>query len=350
MPRAWLLSLGLITLTSGALATEDVGKLLEQRLGSENSAQAEQEQAALAKQARLAGQTEGEQVLSDLARLKTLIQDWDNQISPLLTQEAGKVIASNATTVKQFIQLYETPRMNLLQAESVEKQVVELLDPVRNPRNPLYTPSEDWLNTVRNQGNAVRDALKQYARLQTRLNLLLKAPAGYAASPGTPTLKEAMDVYLEEEAKLDLAHMQDSEQKAREDARKDVENRYSALLPSNEEETYLRQQAARQNIQAQFAPFLQKGYTQIGLRHCHEPFRWKKVNRLTAVSYGGMIKCQTLDNAENFIRDAAHKENDRPKWAPPGKRNDAAWEQLDKKLELFKKLAPIWVEMKLLAE
>lgn len=74
------------------------------------------------------------------------------------------------------------------------------------------------------------------------------------------------------------------------------------------------------------------------------------MDRATPVSFSGLGKCNALDSAKSFLANANHNENDRPKWVTPGKRDEKGWEDLEKRLELFRKLAPIWVEMGLLAQ
>ena len=66
----------------------EIGNLLEQRLGGEIAGQAQQEQLALAKRARLAAITEGEQVSQSIQELKTTIQTWEAKIQNLLTDAA----------------------------------------------------------------------------------------------------------------------------------------------------------------------------------------------------------------------------------------------------------------------
>lgn len=349
MHRGWLLFIGLTAFSPLVLGAEgDVGKLLDQRLNSDNADQAKEEQVALAKGKRLAVLTEGEQELKDIDQLKTAISNWENQIKNLMTSSEGKVIASDPVKVKQFILVYESKNMKLSQAEAMSQQLTGLLETVRNPPSALYTPSETLLSEIHKQGQMIEVEQKNYARLQTKLNLLLKTPSGQTVATSGPTLQQAMEAYLEEEAKLELSHMQAAENDAREIARKELEKKYVDLLPSVEEDTYLREVAKRKDVQAQFTPFLSKGYNQIGLGFCHDPYRWHAIPKSAPVSLNGLEKCASIANVQNFLRDATHLGNDRPKWATPGKKDEAAWESIEKKLELFKKLAPIWVEMGLL--
>lgn len=224
----------------------EIGKLLEQRLGGEISSQAQQEQVVLAKQARMAAIAEGEQVLQSSEELKTAIQAWESKIKSLLTSADGKGIASDPTSVKRFISVYQTERMQIDQVQAIGRQITELLKPIQTPSNPLYTPSETLVAEIHKQGDAVKAELKNYARLQTQLSFLLRSSHGVTSSGST--LKEVMDIYLEEEARQEFEYRDKVRQGAQERAREQIREQYAKLLPSIEENTYLREQAARPDV------------------------------------------------------------------------------------------------------
>ena len=104
MHRGWLLFLGLTAFSPLALCAEgDVGKLLDQRLNSENADQAKQEQIAIAKGKRLAVLTEGNAAIKDLDTLQAAIERWENQMKAILTSAEGQALASDPVSVEDFI-------------------------------------------------------------------------------------------------------------------------------------------------------------------------------------------------------------------------------------------------------
>ena len=369
MHKGWILSLGLTMVTPLALGAgqSEVGNLLQQRLQAEQASQTHQEQAAIAKSKRVALLTEGKAVLQKLDTLQTTILNWDSQMQAMLTSPEGKALATNSDNVEYFAQLQESPRYSISQVEAARGQVQALLEPVQAAEdNSFYAPSAVMVGAIREVGEQVRKAVRDYDQLQAAWAGLLKRSQGVQVKANAPTLAMALEKRKEEQVQRNLVAQQAARNQAIQEAqreiaeakaRKEVEmakqeagqiNQETERLQAEAERERLIQEATSPRTIRRFQPILALGYTQpyrtLGVGVI---IRWYKPGeRKTPVSFEAMSRSGMLEKAEYFAKTINKKENDRPKWVYPSTNKE--WEEMDKRLEQVKKYADIWIEKGLL--
>ena len=365
MDRGWLLLIGLTAFNSFAFgAEEEVGKLLEQRLNSENADQAKQEQAVIAKGKRLATLTEGNAVIKDLETLQAAIERWESQMKAILTSAEGQALASDPMSVEDFINLQEGKRYPLIQVQGMRSQVQSMLTPLQAASdNSLYAPTEALVVEIRTASKDAKEALTEYDRLQAKWRVLLQRTKGIQVSPNSPTLAAAIDQAKEEQAKREL----EAQQVARNQAKYNIQKRITEAEASkqeevarqeierlNQEKEQIRQQAERQRFAqratssatlSRFQPYLAPGRRMLRGNSC----RWGGMDiHNNPVSYGDMLVCGALKNVKRFVAHANLQDNDRPKWKSPT--TEADWVEMEKRLEEFNLYAEIWIEKGILGK
>ena len=372
MHRGWLLFIGLTAFSPLVLGAEgDVGKLLDQRLNSDNADQAKEEQVVIAKGKRLAALAEGSAVLKDLDTLQAAIEHWENQMKAILTSAEGRALASDSVSVEDFIQLQEAKRYPLSQVEGMRSQVKTMLTPIQAASDSsLYTPTEALMVEIRTAGKDAKEALIEYDRLQAKWRVLLQRSKGVQVSANAPTLATAMDQVKEEQAKRDLEGQQIARNQALSESQKrlaeaeakkvevetrlkvqQIEDKSKAL---DEERERQKQGAARQRLVeratsketiSRFQPFLAPGERILRGDSCR--FGHTDIHK-GPVAYSDMLLCRTLQDVKRFVSQANGQHNDRPKWKSPT--TEAEWVEMEKRLAEFKEYAEIWMEKGLLGK
>lgn len=359
MHRGWLLFLGLTAFSPLALCAEgDVGKLLDQRLNSDNADQAKQEQIAIAKGKRLAVLTEGNAVIKDLDTLQAAIERWENQMKAILTSAEGQALASDPVSVEDFIHLQQAKRYPLSQVEGIRSQVQSMLAPLQTASDgSFYAPTEALVTEIRTASKDAKEALIEYDRLQAKWRALLQRSKGVQVSANAPTLATAIEQAKEEQAKREFEAQQIARNRAKQDIQKRIDEAEASKQEEiarqeieriNQEKEQIRQQAERQRfIQratseatiSRFQPFLAPGLRVLRSDSC----RWGTTDiHKGPVSYNDMHVCGTLNDVKRFVTQANHQNNDRPKWKTPTTAAD--WAEMEKRLEEFKQYAEIWAE------
>lgn len=117
-----------------------------------------------------------------------------------------------------------------------------------------------------------------------------------------------------------------------------------------EEASRLRKLAEDPNVQKKYSAFLQQGYVQFSFP---PGFMEHRSERPLTVSFNDLIGKGWLKDSETFARAISRRPNteyrafnDRP--THPYPRSDAEWKEMERLLEEFKMLAPVWVKMELL--
>ena len=359
------LLVGLLAVTAPVLGASEgeIGKLLDQRLNSENAAQAEAEQAAIAKGKRAAALTEGNAVLKDLETLQGTIERWEGQMKAILTSPEGQALASDPVSVQDFMTLQATKRLSLSQVDALRAQVQAVLAPIQAAgASSLYTPSAALVGEIQTVSDAGKKALADYDGLQAKWRVLVQRSKG--VTPQGPTLAAVIEKVKDEQAARDLQAAQLARNQADSDAQRrlaEAEARKKkaetdARIQQMEDEQrraetdrqMQRQEAERQKLVeramnpatlSRFQPFLAKGHRVLRFDQCTYG---SMVNpNITVLPYD-IMKCGTLNDVQTFVRHANHPKNDRPKWKPP--MTQADWAEMEKLLEEFRTYFPIWQE------
>jgi len=360
------LLVGLLAVTAPAFGASEgeIGKLLDQRLNSENAAQAEAEQAAIAKGKRAAALTEGNAVLKDLETLQGTIERWEGQIRSLLTSPEGQALASDPVSVQDFMTLQAAKRLSLGQADALRAQVQAVLAPIQAAgASSLYTPSAALVGEIQTASDTTKKALADYDGLQAKWRVLVQRSKGI--TPQGPTLGVIIEKVKDEQAAREMHAAQLAQNQAESDAQRrlaEAEARKKkaetdARIQQMEDEQrraeadrQMQRQAAEQEklveramnpaTMSRFQPFLAKGRSILRTGSCSHWGKHRNKN-LTVLTYD-IAKCGTLNDVQTFVRHANHPNNDRPKWKMPVTQAD--WAAMERLLEEFRTYFPIWQE------
>lgn len=332
-----------------------------------------------------------EDLRKDVVSAVTDTQTWTTLVTQLPSNEAGKRIAGSKEHLDRYRSLLEQPRQPARLATQYRDMLevhLETANRYLGQTGNTTLPATTLTQEVRRLGDEGGALARDYRRDRLALEQLVAETA--AMPPGELTLEKAVEQrdrevagkYLADLASAKAAAEAEAQQKLREveakaikdkaeaeaeqraklgaleaqrirdetEQRLVLEREASAKKKRDEEATRLRALAEDPAIQRQFACFLEKGLLQFTA-----PPRgmMSKSKRPTPVSFGDLNRHGWLKDAESFAQGMSRSPspnydaiNDRPSRGYP--KTDAEWAEMDRLLELFKSLGPVWVEMKLL--
>lgn len=320
-------------------------------------------------------------------------QTWTSLIEQLSEDDAGKRISSSKEHVEQYRRLLEQKRKPARLAQeyhdalNIHKETIK--EYLAEPKNTT-PPSDSLVQMLSQLQDDIKVLADEYHRDRRALENLVADTATF--KPTNVTLAKAVEdrekavagEYLtqltvvkekaEAEAQKKLREASEKAIAEKAQAEADQRARLGAAEASRirmetdqrereakaEEERKKREAETKRlkalaedpAIQRKYAAFLQKGYTRFNCRPSGGVRR--RSDRPLPVSFGELNGYGWLKNSESFAKAMAkHRPNeeynipnDRP--THPYPQSSAEWEEMDKMLEQFKVLAPIWVEMKLL--
>lgn len=341
----------------------NIDQLIDQRLSTEMTNEAKQEQLALAKSKRVEAITRGTTILDQLKVLEKVGGDWQQRLTTLEATDEGKGIAANPSSIETYVALRENKPIRQNEIEIIRKKVEAVLTSIKAVGDDsLFVPSKSTIVALQEDEATVNKARENYERLQAKLDLLLDRFTGYPSKTGGPGLKIAVDEYHRAEDERELVSDQESRQRAREivqQAKREQEEakareeaaRIRLMIQEMEVQTEhdrLVRIATSERVKRKFAPFLSSGRFQPGVLSCSYPYRWGKGDREGPISYNMLVKCNALNNVKQFANYASHKGNDRPRWSQPV--SNADWDKMEALLAEFNQYASIWVEQGLLGQ
>ncbi len=340
---------------------------------------------------RLKGQVE--EMRDNLAPAVADAQAWTNLVKQLSENDAGKRIAGSKTHVDQYRTLLEQKRKPARLAKEYHDTLGVHLETIQKylaESENVIPPSDSLIQTLNQLQDDVKAFGDEYHLARLALEKLVADTA--ALMPANVTLAKAVEEREKEVAGEYLAQLTAVKEKAEAEAQKKLREASEKAIAEKAQaeadqrarlgaaeasrirmETDQREREAKAEeerkkreaetkrlkalaedpaIQRKYAAFLQKGYTRFNCRPSGGVRR--RSDRPLPVSFGELNGYGWLKNSESFAKAMAkHRPNeeynipnDRP--THPYPQSSAEWEEMDKMLEQFKVLAPIWVEMKLL--
>jgi hypothetical protein len=300
---------------------------------------------------------------------------FDELKSQLLVNEDGKLVAANVEQLDQYVAIAEVDRRTRRELERWKSAVVDLSRPIEGSLedpSDATLPPPDLIGELDRYADEGEEALEDYRSAREQLELVIAA-AKVSGEKGTLTLKDAIarrrsDEALEEAREVEAARakvrQQAAAQLAAQEAEKErvlqqkqLEQKQAEMKAAvaKAEEDRLRTLAESPGIQAKFAPLLTKG------RWLFDRGVYSKIS--APASYSVLVKQGYLRNYEAFARAMAGWTNfksdftisgyfytdqsDRPRHKMP--ETEAEWVELKGLYDTFRDLAPVWVEMGLLA-
>jgi len=332
-----------------------------------------------------------EDLRKDVASAVTDTQAWTALLTQLPSNEAGKRIARSKEHLDRYRSLLEQPRQPARLATQYRDMLevhLETANRYLGQTGNTTLPSTTLTQELRRLGDDAGALARDYRRDRLALEQLVAETV--AMPPGDLTLEKAVEQrdrevagkYLADLASAKAAAEAQAQQKLREvevkaikdkaeaeaeqraklgameaqRVRDDTEQRLAlereaaSKKKRDEEAARLRALAEDPGIQRQFACFLEKGYLQFTTP---PKGMMSKSQRPTPVSFGDLNRHGWLKDAESFAMAMSRSPspnyravNDRPSRGYP--KMDTEWAEMDRLLELFKTLGPVWVEMKLL--
>lgn len=326
----------------------------------------ERQQLATAKLKQRQAIVFGESVKRILDEWNGELEQWSKEVVPLSRNDQGKALAANSSLLRQYRAVIATERPGRDDARRLKEEVEGLVSVIEsaseNPADASLPGAEitqglqGLLQEAKTGRDKSRDVREQVASLVTQ--------AADEGSKGEVTLAEAVQRQRDEERRASAAVIEAERSKAEEEATRVIatakaeqarvlgekqeklikaETRALAVQKENER---LQKLAADPRIQSEFSPFLARGKFQFnyGLSgDIPEP-----------ASYKTLLEKGYLKNVKAFARGMAGHDaltsmeivNDRPHKPYPS--TEAGMKRMEELLELFKELAPVWVEKKML--
>jgi len=298
----------------------------------------------------------GRAVLELIGEVESAAQSWERQSEALLENESGKAIAASENLVDAFENLRREPRPSVQTLTDLSGTVEGLLRPVRSAiDNDEFHVAPD-VSLTAELDHCYREAeemKKKYNGHLSRLDALLE-DAKAVSAPGDVSLQEAIkrlhakyahqqneivakaaveqrQIEAEKMAVIERKRIADEEATRREKAEKD------RLIKLAEDPT----------IQALYSPFLEKGRTSASSDNSGRGWYFYSYNGPSrTVRYSAMQRFDMFTDFSDFLVAATSSHNDRRTWRYP--KTDEEWAEYQKRFELFKELAPVWVELGLI--
>ncbi len=279
--------------------------------------------------------------------------NWDSATTSLMTNDAGRKLASSTDAVRDFLALRAGPWPAVAQVKGRRQEAMRLAEAARAgksefaPTHPVFVQLETLFRRSREERRACVDALEQLDRLIERHR---------SALPSKKTLGEAIDDLNAAEAiarRVAERKVADERERKRVESAKAAEERKRALdvryAAARAEYQRLQALAADPEIQKQFAPFLERG-TRVPFRD-YEGVRWRnefgrKAGQPTPMHFSWLQQARVLNSVDDMVAVGCDAGNDRPKWIAPTTAAD--WQKFGERFELLKQLAPVWHDKGLL--
>ena len=347
----------------------------------------------LAKSRIQAAKNHGRTIEGLIASAEKEATAWTAYQKSLFQGETGRRIAASKEQVAVVVALLEKERPAVDLPGTWSVQLRNLLDPVvvadTDPAK-LFLPSEGFLQDLTRLEQSARQFIKAYEQDRRSLEAILaESQANTLSEKG---LKQVSDEIVAELAKDRAAKVAAAkkaafdeatqtiaraeadaaklvgEEKAKEVREKaDLEARRIAsetaiekakteqlleIAKRKAEKDRLKRLAEDPSIQAKYQAFLQPGHLQFS--SSPGSFYADKSERPQPASFGALSGFGWLKDSKSFAlavskhpaRTTNVHVNDRP--CHPYPRNEAEWGVIDRMLEEFRMLGPVWVEMKLL--
>ncbi len=335
---------------------------------------------ALAKAKTEALQSRAQEVKALLTKLEKEATGWGPRVQEILRGEPGKRLANNLGRVEQLAALLDKERLSPAMAQSWSKQMTTLLEPLEvaiQADDKFFAPEETLVRAVEALARNAQDRLQEYEQDRSILETMVQDSA--AQEIGTRTLGQALEEHrsakdrkkaaeiavLKEAALRDL--VQKTAQAEIEAARIVEEEKAKQLLQKAgleksrlQQETELTKRQADKDrlrrlaedpaVQAKYQALLQAGYMQFTSSPRGLVTRG---DRPLPASLGNLSQHGWLRDTETFAKALSRQPNrdynafnDRPTLPYP--QTDAEWKEIERLLEEFRLVSPLWVEMKLL--
>lgn len=292
-----------------------------------------------------------------ITELDTVAQErarWEAEVPPLLHNEVGHFLAGDEAALKAFERLYahELPEaLNVDATRTRIQEIVQYLD--QRLADPLATnsPDQTFAQNVSNYRSTAKAAVAAWRERREQIRALAER-AQRAGKRSVADLERALQELCALEAVARAASIDERLAAARKQQDEKTAAVEEKLLKENAERERLQKFAADPSIQAQFRPFLDKA---LFIMNWEKDIRYEKPQ---PASLNDLTNMGCLTSFEQFLRAATGKwrsqsnnnciHNDRSKWSWPA--NDPERQECEKRWALFKDLAPLWVEMGLLAK
>ncbi len=349
------------------------------------------QETALAKSSWLEFKRRAEFTRKRLDSAEDDIQKWSTLMEALPGNDAGRRIASSIEHLDQFRALSEKPRPDAEQIESLRDTLdlhQETAATYLSQSANISTPDDGLTQDLDRQLNEVEALALEYRRDRQALEALVAATASLSAAE--QSLEQAVQTRVTDEANRYRAQLAAAKTAATEEGQRKIQDAEQAAIRMKaaaeaeqisrvgaetakrlraetelhvqqmlaeaeerkraEEEARLQKLAEDPNVQKKYVAFLQKGYVQFSFP---PGFMEHRSERPLPVSFNDLNGKGWLKDAENFARAISRRPNteyrafnDRP--THPYPRSDAEWKEMERLLEEFKMLAPVWIKMELL--
>ncbi len=347
------------------LATLDA-KLQEQSALEEGNRQAQ----ALIREQLLAAKRTGEGALAKVAALSTELQLWEEQISPLLSNQEGRKIATSEQSLRVFKSLYEKRRVSSAEATALRVEIEALLTPITaalTAPTPADSASQQITERLQAKQAEIEVAAAELRQRRESIRNLLSLSKGIDAT--TKTLEAALadlaltDMQGEAEliseteketrqaAALELAAARKKLMEAEaEQERLAIENQADALVSQVEHERNLKEAQTKQ-VKNMLHYFITPGYYQPDSMRYYQktiephPFSYAKLR-----AQGALEPTSKGMEALLFIA-TAYPDDLRPKWNMSRHLQQLTpdqTKQLAETQELLRRLGDALVELKML--
>jgi hypothetical protein len=303
-----------------------------------------------------------EATLSTLNELDSEIKKWNDLAPGLLTNDRGRRLASNPAYIEAYLQFTEEPRPGSDRVASARRQLQSIRDiltkALKSKTPALGTNEAKFRSEITAISTTALADLESYRQDRTSLEALLADPQAQSAPVTLDQAIATRRVELERARAEEIASRRDAAYKAHTDSIASLEEAAEHERQASQERDLatraLRAQAEDPTIQAKFAPFIQKGHTYLEAVIYSKSPTFRTINGpAQPLSYNALLKGQALENLTVFVNIACSREtngriqNDRALWRFPT--SDPEWEEYRERQDLFKKLAPVWRDMGILA-
>jgi hypothetical protein len=319
---------------------------------------------------------QGEQTRAKLSEAEMELARWTKNVESALNNDQGRSVAADPDAVAQFEAIFQMKRPNMSDIEEVRSQLARLLKPVDTYLANVAAavpPSDDLTKALAAQYAHADEILTTLRRSRQGCESIIMAAVG-TGKKSDQTLAQALagaqqrvgQDFAEQLGRAKEQARQEGEKliaeaearRTRQEAElkaKEIENEIKRIEAEAHRTDHIRKIQTEQDwletlakdpaVQAKFQPFLAKGRNKVGMANDWR-YDYPQPASFSLIKKSGCLASVRAFAAAGAGRSGNFSHNDRPQWSYPT--SEEGFKEYAERLQLFNKLAPIWVKNKLL--
>lgn len=224
----------------------------------------QRQEIALTKDRLLEAKRRGEGGLAAVDDLDSQLDQWNREVPPLLTNEAGQKLATSADNLRAFKALYEKPRASKPMANGLRTEIEALLAPIHQAlatETPGHAGSADFSDRIQVKTEEAEKLASQLRKTRESIQNLVVLTS--AVPPSPKTLQQALADMGLDDAQQEAVLIAQTEKTTRDAAAAELANARKLLVETEllREKKAIESQAAAERARLEHEKNLEEAQT-----------------------------------------------------------------------------------------